>query len=107
MTLSTPAWRREAGGWSPQAVWGRWTLLCLSSRGCRPVDSFEYPIDPAGKVALEAASNLFCRAPYSSPSVNVGSRLRVVSHSGGDGHVGGALESSVALSIQWMTCCIS
>src|SRR5699024_11262209 len=103
MTLSTPAWRREAGGWSPQAVWGRWTLLCLSSRGCRPVESFEYPIDPAGKVALEAASDLFCRAPLSSPSVNVGARLRVVSHSGDRGHVEGAIASSVASAIQSMT----
>src|SRR5699024_5831568 len=83
------------------------TLLCLSSRGCRPVESFEYPIDPAGKVALEAASDLFCRAPLSSPSVNVGARLRVVSHSGDRGHVERAIESSVASAIQSMTCGVS
>src|SRR5699024_11761383 len=46
----------------------------------------------------------FCRAPLSSPSVNVGARLRVVSHSGDRGHVERAIESSVASAIQSMTC---
>src|SRR5690625_317092 len=104
MTLSTPAWRREAGGCSPQAVWGRWTLLCLSSHSCRPVESFEEPIDPAGEVALETASDLFRRAPFSSPSVNVDARLRVVNHSGDRGHVERAIESSVASAIQAVAC---
>src|SRR5699024_3434929 len=100
MSLSTLAWRREAGGGSQQAVWGRWTLLCLSSRGRRRVERLESSIDPTGEVALEAASDLFHRAAFSSSSIHVGARFWIMDHPGNRGHVERAIEPSIASAIQ-------
>ena len=84
----------------PMAVWGRWTLLCLSS-GVRAsvglgVESFEGPVELAGEVALEAASDFFGRSSFCAASLDVGPGVGVVGHAGDDGHVQGTVESPVA-----------
>src|SRR5689334_3730972 len=92
------------GGCLPMAVWGRWTLLCLST-GLRGgvglgVEPFEGPIELSGEVTLEAASDLFGCSSLCSASFDVGAGFGVVGHAGDDGHVQRAVESPVAAAVE-------
>src|SRR5690625_4075599 len=74
-------------------------LLCMSSRGCRCGSSVEMAVDLAGEVALERASDLAKGAPLGGALFDVGACVGVHAHPGDYGHVEGAVEASVATSI--------
>src|SRR5690625_5194970 len=71
----------------------------MSSRGCRCGSSVEMAVDLAGEVALERASDLAKGAPLGGALFDVGACVGVHAHPGDYGHVEGAVEASVATSI--------
>src|SRR5690606_27980739 len=89
---STYAWFFQVG---PPSL----NLLCMSSRGCRCGSSVEMAVDLAGEVALERASDLATGARRGGAAFDVGECVGGDADPGGYGHVEGAVEASVATSL--------
>src|SRR5690625_5108759 len=74
-------------------------LLCLSSGGCYGGCSAEMPVDLAGEVTLERASDFAQGAPFCGAFLDVGAGVRVHTHAGDYRHVECAVEASVTAAV--------
>ncbi len=63
----------------------------------------EGSVEVSGEIPLEAAADLFGRAPFGTASFDVGAGVRVVSHARDDGHVQGPVEPPVTTAVESMT----
>jgi len=80
-------------------------LLCLSSR--QRCSVFEWPVEVAGEVALEAAGRFASAFAFLDATVDVGDRGGVCAVSGDGDHVECPVESAVAAAVEAVADCLA